>query len=218
MGQELETIWIWIALFALGAIGIVILYISSQQMLKLKKLHQQIFEKQREMEEKQVDLLTSMSENIYEIAKKAIQSSTKVADRTHEEFLKSELEKVVDAEYTLLDITNNLITFLRLKSKKVHIENESFNLNNVLNEVAGSIAANFKGSQTELIFDVDNTVPTPYLCRPFEHNADIVVHALTKYMGGHGTSIGGMLVDRWLMERLVQQQALTEQDVRDVMD
>ena len=42
---------------------------------------------------------------------------------------------------------------------------------------------------------VDNTVPSPYLCRPFEHGADIVVHALTKYMGGHGTSIGGIVVD-----------------------
>lgn len=42
---------------------------------------------------------------------------------------------------------------------------------------------------------VDNTVPSPYLCRPFEHGADIVVHALTKYMGGHGTSIGGVVVD-----------------------
>jgi O-acetylhomoserine (thiol)-lyase len=42
---------------------------------------------------------------------------------------------------------------------------------------------------------VDNTVPSPYLCRPFEHGADIVVHALTKYMGGHGTTIGGILVD-----------------------
>lgn len=42
---------------------------------------------------------------------------------------------------------------------------------------------------------VDNTVPTPYLCRPFEHGADIVVHSLTKYMGGHGTSLGGIIVD-----------------------
>jgi len=42
---------------------------------------------------------------------------------------------------------------------------------------------------------VDNTVSTPYLCRPFEHGADIVVHSLTKYLGGHGNSIGGMLVD-----------------------
>lgn len=42
---------------------------------------------------------------------------------------------------------------------------------------------------------VDNTMPTPYLCRPFEHGADIVVHSLTKYLGGHGTSIGGAIVD-----------------------
>jgi O-acetylhomoserine (thiol)-lyase len=42
---------------------------------------------------------------------------------------------------------------------------------------------------------VDNTVPSPYLCRPFEHGADIVIHSLTKYLGGHGTSIGGVLVD-----------------------
>ncbi|WP_043459621.1 O-acetylhomoserine aminocarboxypropyltransferase/cysteine synthase family protein [Azohydromonas australica] len=42
---------------------------------------------------------------------------------------------------------------------------------------------------------VDNTVPTPFLCRPFEHGADIVVHSLTKYLGGHGNSIGGVIVD-----------------------
>ena len=42
---------------------------------------------------------------------------------------------------------------------------------------------------------VDNTVATPYLLRPFEHGADIVVHSLTKYLGGHGTSIGGVIVD-----------------------
>ncbi len=42
---------------------------------------------------------------------------------------------------------------------------------------------------------VDNTVPTPYLCRPFDFGADIVVHSLTKYLGGHGNSIGGVLVD-----------------------
>lgn len=42
---------------------------------------------------------------------------------------------------------------------------------------------------------VDNTVPTPVLMKPFEHGADIVVHSLTKYMGGHGTSVGGIIVD-----------------------
>src|SRR5512137_1261037 len=42
---------------------------------------------------------------------------------------------------------------------------------------------------------VDNTVPSPYLGRPIEHGADIVVHSLTKYLGGHGTSVGGAIVD-----------------------
>jgi O-acetylhomoserine (thiol)-lyase len=42
---------------------------------------------------------------------------------------------------------------------------------------------------------VDNTVPTPYLCRPIAHGADIVVHSLTKYLGGHGTSVAGAIID-----------------------
>lgn len=43
---------------------------------------------------------------------------------------------------------------------------------------------------------VDNTITTPYLCRPIEFGADIVVHSLTKYICGHGTSMGGVIVDR----------------------
>jgi O-acetylhomoserine (thiol)-lyase len=42
---------------------------------------------------------------------------------------------------------------------------------------------------------IDNTLATPYLCRPLEHGADIVVHSATKFIGGHGTSIGGVIVD-----------------------
>jgi O-acetylhomoserine (thiol)-lyase len=42
---------------------------------------------------------------------------------------------------------------------------------------------------------VDNTMASPYLCRPFEHGADIVVHSATKYLGGHGTTMGGVIVE-----------------------
>ncbi len=63
---------------------------------------------------------------------------------------------------------------------------------------------------------VDNTVPSPYLCRPFEHGADIVVHSLTKYMGGHGTTIAGAIVDSgkfpWA-EHKERFRRLTEPDV-----
>ena len=48
---------------------------------------------------------------------------------------------------------------------------------------------------------VDNTVPTPILLKPFQHGADIIVHSLTKFMGGHGTTLGGIVIDsgrfRW---------------------
>lgn len=42
---------------------------------------------------------------------------------------------------------------------------------------------------------VDNTVPSPYLCQPFKHGADIVIHSATKFIGGHGTSIGGLIIE-----------------------
>jgi O-acetylhomoserine (thiol)-lyase len=42
---------------------------------------------------------------------------------------------------------------------------------------------------------IDNTMASPYLCRPFDHGADIVVHSVTKYLGGHGTTLGGALVE-----------------------
>ena len=44
-------------------------------------------------------------------------------------------------------------------------------------------------------FIVDNTAASPYLCRPFEHGADIVVHSATKFIGGHGTTMGGVVVE-----------------------
>ena len=56
-----------------------------------------------------------------------------------------------------------------------------------------AIAAIAKKTGVPLI--VDNTLATPYLCRPKEHGADIVVHSLTKFLGGHGNSLGGVLVD-----------------------
>ena len=56
-----------------------------------------------------------------------------------------------------------------------------------------AISAIAKAAGVPLI--VDNTLATPYLCRPKEHGADVVVHSLTKFMGGHGNSIGGVIVD-----------------------
>ncbi len=88
----------------------------------------------------------------------------------------------------------NPASFERLidaRTKAVFCESIGNPLGNVTD--FGAIAATAHRHGVPLI--VDNTVPSPYLCRPFEHGADIVVHSLTKYLGGHGNSIGGVLVD-----------------------
>ena len=77
------------------------------------------------------------------------------------------------------------------KTKAVFCESIGNPLGNVVDIAALAEIAHAQG--VPLI--VDNTVPTPYLCRPFEHGADIIVHSLTKYLGGHGNSIGGVLID-----------------------
>ena len=77
------------------------------------------------------------------------------------------------------------------KTKAVFCESIGNPLGNIVDLAAFAKVAHDAG--VPLI--VDNTVPTPYLCRPIEHGADIVVHSLTKYMGGHGTTLGGVIVD-----------------------
>ena len=57
----------------------------------------------------------------------------------------------------------------------------------------GAVAKIAKAAGVPLI--VDNTLATPYLCKPIEHGANIVLHSLTKFMGGHGNSMGGVIVD-----------------------
>ena len=77
------------------------------------------------------------------------------------------------------------------KTKAVYVESIGNPLGNVTDIAAIAQVAHAAG--VPLI--VDNTVPSPYLCRPIEHGADIVVHSLTKYIGGQGNSIGGIIVD-----------------------
>ena len=77
------------------------------------------------------------------------------------------------------------------KTKAVYVETIGNPLGNVTDIAAIAKVAHDAG--VPLI--VDNTVPSPYLCRPIEHGADIVVQSLTKYIGGQGNSIGGMIID-----------------------
>ncbi|WP_288587816.1 O-acetylhomoserine aminocarboxypropyltransferase [uncultured Methylobacterium sp.] len=77
------------------------------------------------------------------------------------------------------------------RTKAIFIESIA-NPGGVITDIA-AISAVAKRHNIPLI--VDNTMATPYLIRPFEHGADIVVHSATKFLGGHGNSIGGLIVD-----------------------
>jgi O-acetylhomoserine (thiol)-lyase len=77
------------------------------------------------------------------------------------------------------------------KTKAIFIESIA-NPGGVITDIE-AIAAVAKRAGVPLI--VDNTLATPYLCKPIEHGADIVVHSLTKFLGGHGNSMGGLIVD-----------------------
>ena len=151
-GDSVDSYWIWIAVFALAIISIIILFIASTQMAKTQKMHESVMANQKEMEKNQALILTQMGENIHSMAKEALSKSSEV-------IIKSDNRAAINAKDALFDITSDLIAFLRLKSKKVEIVSEEFNLNNVLNEISGIIATRFKGSNVELIFDIDNAVP-----------------------------------------------------------
>ncbi len=77
------------------------------------------------------------------------------------------------------------------KSKAIFIESIA-NPGGVITDIA-AIATIARRAGIPLI--VDNTLATPYLCKPIDHGADVVVHSLTKFLGGHGNSMGGLIVD-----------------------
>ena len=150
---------LWYALFALAFVGIIFMFLSSKQIKKLKDDHETIKSKHRKLEEKQHEVLSNMGENIHTLAKETMGHTSILAEKVKETPLYKEMEKVIYNENELLDVTGDLIKFLRLKSKKVVIQNEVFNFNNVLNEVAGLLHNTYKQNDTELIFDIDKEVP-----------------------------------------------------------
>jgi len=97
----------------------------------------------------------------------------------------------VEVRFAPHDDIAKLVSLIDAKTKAVYCESIGNPAGNIVDIAALAEAAHARG--VPLI--VDNTVATPYLWRPIEHGADIVIHSLTKYMGGHGTTIAGVVVD-----------------------
>ncbi|MBA3975526.1 MAG: O-acetylhomoserine aminocarboxypropyltransferase [Candidatus Solibacter sp.] len=96
-----------------------------------------------------------------------------------------------DVTFVEPDDPENFRKAIKPNTRAVYGETISNPRGNVLDIAAVAKIAH----EANLPLVIDNTFASPYLCRPIEHGADIVVHSLTKFIGGHGTSIGGIIVD-----------------------
>ena len=97
----------------------------------------------------------------------------------------------IDATFVDSDEPDNFRHACKDNTKALYVETIGNPQLNVADLEA--IAAIARAAGVPLV--VDNTLASPYLCRPFEHGADIVIHSLTKYLGGHGTTMGGVVVE-----------------------
>jgi O-acetylhomoserine (thiol)-lyase len=108
----------------------------------------------------------------------------------------------IDTTFVNPDDPENFRRAIRKNTKILYAETLGNPLINIVDIEAVARIAREAG----IPFMVDNTVPSPYLCRPFEWGADIVVHSATKYIGGHGTTMGGLIVESgkfpWADERI----------------
>jgi O-acetylhomoserine (thiol)-lyase len=110
---------------------------------------------------------------------------------TYSQFEVSFRKLGINTKFVNPDDPQNFKKALSKKTKAIYAETIGNPLMNVLD--IEPVAAIAKDAGIPLI--IDNTFPSPYLCRPIEHGADIVVHSATKYLGGHGTTMGGVIVE-----------------------
>lgn len=154
-----DTIMVWIALFALAFVGIIILFVSSLQMNKVKKLHAEMLRDKKAFEEYQNAFLSDMGKDIHGLAQETRKERERVIETVRQKPLEEQLNKIVISESKLIDTTESLIEYLRLRSKKIKIKKESFNINNLLKDTLGVLHHDFSNIQTELIFDMNYDVP-----------------------------------------------------------
>jgi O-acetylhomoserine (thiol)-lyase len=110
---------------------------------------------------------------------------------TYSQFAVSLEQLGIHTTFVDADDAQNFARAIRPETRLVYAETLGNPLINVLDIRAVADVAH--AAHVPLM--IDNTMASPYLCRPFEHGADIIVHSVTKYMGGHGTTMGGVIVE-----------------------
>lgn len=118
-------------------------------------------------------------------------STTSLYGGTHTLFTHTFKKFGIDVSLVNTKDINNVSREIKDNTKAIFVEtigNPEGNIEDL--EALAKVA-----QDNNIVLIVDNTFATPYLCRPIEHGANIVIHSATKFLGGHGTSIGGVIVD-----------------------
>ncbi len=175
--QNEDDITFWIALFGLAIIGILALYLSSHNIQRLKEEHNKIKKKHAEIEQQQHKMFTDLGESIYNMSKDVVECTQDVISEVEGSGIDHKLRRVVNTENKILDTTSNLLGFLKLKAKKVEIKTSSFNINNVLDDVAGSLVTKVSNNDIELIFNMERSLPKRVI-GDFVHIGEILINLL----------------------------------------
>jgi len=164
VASPLEEQNMWFALFGLGAIGLLSLLVSSYRLKRIVLKHQELLQLKEDTNIKHQVILETMGQNI-EVSAKGIRRYKEVLKKNDfktisEDFFQEEMNRFEKSETLLLDATHELIDFLQIKSSKLEIVDESYKLNNVLNETYGFISDHIVKYKTELLYDIDPDMST----------------------------------------------------------
>ncbi len=160
---------IFISVLVLALISLILIWRIVRQQRALKEVSNKLTKEHEVLETvigQQEDLMVNVGQKIRQPAQEIISSSEKVLQTDLDPEQSKELQNIKQSDELLLDITNDLIDFLNLKSNKVELKNELFNINNVIDEVAGTVSAQARGSHVEFIFDIEKSVPAKFIGDP----------------------------------------------------
>lgn len=139
--------------------GIAISIYLFTKVKKIKQDYEKIQQTSKENEDKQTQMVASMSEQIFSMVKQAVGNTSTIASKINKDDMSEEISTVIENEYKLLDMANDLIEFLRLKSKRVTISVNNYKLDNLLNDLTGFLSKNLDSKNLELTYAVDKNIP-----------------------------------------------------------
>jgi CheY-like chemotaxis protein len=163
---EKEDETLWTALFGLAIIGILYMFLSSDQLKNLTRQHKSIQERQEEIEKKQSLMLEKMGEKIQTVALKNVNTEKKLLETSLENIdvkeIKTRIGKIKKYDEDLLRTTYEMIDFLKIKSGNIVIKQEAFQLSNMLHKLTNVVAPELRSKNHTLVYDIHNNV-TRYL-------------------------------------------------------